>query len=546
MKKVVLLLCLLSTFVVSSAQTSTPDKMDWWKNAKFGMFIHWGIYSVPAGKWCNTTTYGEWIMHSASLSRSTYADFAKSFNPTKFNAEEWVKLAKAAGQKYIVITSKHHDGFAMFDSKASNYNVVKATPFKRDVIAEMAAACRKYGIKLGLYYSQAQDWYHPGGARSGNKLWDNGQQGDMMEYVKNVSLPQVKEILNNYGDIAILWWDTPTNMTPEMTKMFDDVARQYPNLITNNRLGAGTQGDLETPEQYIPASGFPGRNWEVCMTMNGHWGYNAYDENWKSASELIRKLVDIVSKGGNYLLNVGPTSEGIIPQVCQYELKQMGRWLDVNGEAIYNTTASPFQYLPYGRATQKGNTLYLHIFNWSKDISIPYPAKVKKAYLLADKKTPIKSYQKNGYTHFSLPSYAPDTTAAVLAIECSSKIPVQPNPTEGAVMNYNGSACNILCDNDFHNAWKADAQDATVDIELKKEESIQCVALSEPWSPWDNQSQKYTVEAFVGGKWKQIAEGSTQGTGATIEFLPVKARKFRLSLHNPKIPASLKEISLYN
>ena len=167
MKKVVLLLCLFSTFVVSSAQTSAPDKMDWWKNAKFGMFIHWGIYSVPAGKWCNTTTYGEWIMHSASLSRSTYADFAKSFNPTEFNAEEWVKLAKAAGQKYIVITSKHHDGFAMFDSKASDYNVVKATPFKRDVIAEMAAACRKYGIKLGLYYSQAQDWYHPGGARSG-------------------------------------------------------------------------------------------------------------------------------------------------------------------------------------------------------------------------------------------------------------------------------------------------------------------------------------------------------------------------------------------
>lgn len=546
MKKVVLSAILLACMVASSAQPTPKDKMEWWRNAKFGMFIHWGIYSVPAGKWCNKTTYGEWIMHQASISRATYSDFARTFNPTQFNAEDWVKLAKAAGQKYIVITSKHHDGFAMFDSKASDYNIVKATPFKRDVIAEIAAACRKYGMKLGLYYSQAQDWYHPGGARSGSKLWDDGQKGDMMEYIKKIAIPQVKEILSNYGDIAILWWDTPCDMTPEMTKMLDDIVRQYPQLITNNRLGAGTQGDLETPEQYIPASGFPGRNWEVCMTMNGHWGYNAYDDNWKPTSDLIRKLVDIVSKGGNFLLNVGPTSDGIIPPICQYELKQMGRWLETNGEAIYNTTASPFQYLPFGRATQNGKTLYLHIFNWSKDISIPYAGSVKKAYLLADKKTPIKVYQKNGYTHFSLPSYAPDTTAAVLAVECTSKIPVQPNPTEGALIDYNGSNCNILCDNDFHKSWKADMKQATLNIELKKEESIQCVALSEPWAPWDNQSQEYTIEAFVGGKWKKIAQGSTHGTGATIPFTPVKTRKFRLSLNNPKTVVTLKEISLFN
>jgi len=272
-----------------TAQSKVNDpKMKWWRDAKFGMFIHWGIYSVPAGKWGNTTTYGEWIMHSAKIPRSTYSAIAKEFNPTQFNAEEWVKLAKAAGQKYMVITSKHHDGFAMFGSRATPYNIVDATPFKRDVLKELADACRKHGMKLGFYYSQAQDWYHPGGAVSGNKDWDSSHIGSMDKYIDEIAIPQVKEILSNYGDVAILWWDTPTNMTSAMTQKLAAIAKQYPQLITNNRLGAGMGGDLETPEQFIPATGFPGRNWEVCMTMNGHWGYNAWDDRWKTTKELTQ------------------------------------------------------------------------------------------------------------------------------------------------------------------------------------------------------------------------------------------------------------------
>ena len=203
------------SYSAANTEANAP-KMEWWKNAKFGMFIHWGLYAVPGGIWNGKTDYGEWIMNEAKISRAEYSALSKEFNPTKFNAEEWVKLAKAAGQKYIVITSKHHEGFAMFKSDATSYNIYDATPFKRDVIDEMAKACRKYGMKLGLYYSQAQDWYHPGGATTGE--WDETHKGDMDKYIDEIAIPQVKEILSKYGDIAILWWDTPKDMNKERAK----------------------------------------------------------------------------------------------------------------------------------------------------------------------------------------------------------------------------------------------------------------------------------------------------------------------------------------
>ena len=336
---------------IATSKQNDP-KLQWWKNAKFGMFIHFGLYAVPAGKWGDNTTHGEWIMKRAGISRKDYAAFASQFNPTKFNAEEWVKLAKDAGQKYMLITAKHHDGFAMFKTNVDGYNIVDATPFKRDVLKELAEACRKYDMKLGFYYSQAQDWYHPGGAISGNVEWDETHKGDMKKYIDSVAVPQVKEILSNYGDVAVLWWDTPTNMTKEMTQRFADLLKQYPNIITNNRLGADMGGDLETPESYVPATGFPGRNWEVCMTMNGNWGYNAWDDRWSSTTELLRNLIDIVSKGGNLLLNVGPNAYGVIPEVCQQNLREIGDWMKINGDGIYGTRSSPFPFLSWGRWDQ--------------------------------------------------------------------------------------------------------------------------------------------------------------------------------------------------
>lgn len=552
MKRILAILTILCSITLIQAQNvsvngvSNNSKMDWWKNAKFGMFIHWGIYSVPAGMWNGNTNYAEWFMNQTKMSRKDYSAFAKEFNPTKFNAEEWVQLAKAAGQKYIVITSKHHDGFAMFKSDASDYNIYDATPFKRDVIDEMAKACRKYGMKLGLYYSQAQDWYHPGGAISHGKDWDETHKGDMDKYIDEIAIPQVKEILSKYGDIAVLWWDTPANMNPERAKRLHAITEKYPNLITNNRLGGGIGGDLETPEQYIPATGYPGRNWEVCMTMNGHWGYNAYDENWKTTKELIQKLVDIVSKGGNFLLNVGPNRYGEIPMVCQKELREIGEWLNLNGEAIYGTHASPFPYLPFGRATQKGKTLYLHIFDWNRTIAVPYILKVQKAYLLADKNTPVLHYMKDGYTYFKLPPYAPDKTASVLAVECASSIPSQTVPSIGADVQADGKAIKQLTDNDQHTKYEAASSKAVIEIDLKKVNNIKCLALIEPWHPWDNQSQSYLLEALSNNKWIKVIEGKTEGSGITVPFDKVKAQKFRLTVENTKGKSTLNEVLLYN
>jgi Alpha-L-fucosidase len=441
MKKTVILFLSIISFTISlSAQNvegtvgskQNDPKMQWWREAKFGMFIHWGLYAVPSGKWGDKTTYGEWLMNSAKISRTEYSALAKQFNPVKFNAEEWVKIAKAAGQKYIVITSKHHDGFAMFKS-SDPYNIVDATPFKRDILKELADACRKNDMKLGFYYSQAQDWYHPGGAVSGGKEWDETHKGDMNKYVDRIVVPQVKEILENYGDVAVVWWDTPMNITPDMAKKISDVLKKYPNLITNNRLGGGVGGDLETPEQFIPATGFPGRNWEVCMTMNGHWGYNAYDDNWKSTTDLLLKLIDIASKGGNFLLNVGPNQYGVIPEVCQQSLKEMGNWLKINDDAIYGTQASPFPYLSWGRATRKGQTIYLHVFDWPKDgkLIVPLGNKIIGARLLADAKTGLKIKVGKNNSVIQLPNYPPDKVASVVAIQIEGEPVVQSIPSSG-------------------------------------------------------------------------------------------------------------------
>ncbi len=537
-----------------SAESKQNDpKMQWWKDAKFGMFIHWGIYSVPSGKWGDNTNYGEWIMHSAKIPRAEYGALAKKFNPTQFNADEWVKLAKDAGQKYIVITSKHHDGFAMFGSKADPYNIVDATPFKRDILKELAEACRKNDMKLGFYYSQAQDWYHPGGAVSGNVEWDETHKGDMGKYIEEIAIPQVKEILANYGDVAVLWWDTPTNMTKEMTIKLAELTKPYPNLITNNRLGADMGGDLETPEQFVPATGFPGRNWEVCMTMNGHWGYNAYDDRWKSTEDLLRKLIDIVSKGGNFLLNVGPNQYGIIPEVCQQNLREMGSWLSVNGEAIYGTQASPFPFLSWGRATRKGQKLYLHIFDWPKDgnLVVPFSNKITKAYLLADTKTSLKITGGKDNATIQLPAYAPDKIASVLAVEFEGEPVVLPVPSKGAKITASSTGENgevsLINDGDPKNKWQAvkGEKTATLEIDLGKPVAIQCLSLAEPWHPWSGIRQKHELQYQEGANWKTILKEETDGTGLTKIIVPVTAQKFRLIIQNEKEAPALNELLLF-
>jgi alpha-L-fucosidase len=360
--------------ISSADETAAPhhDKMQWWREARYGMFIHWGLYAVPAGVYDGKDVgwYGEWIMNSAKIPVDEYAKFAKQFNPVKFNADEWANLAKQAGMKYLIITAKHHDGFCMYQTKVDDFNIVAGTPFKRDPVKELAAACAKRGIKFGVYYSQAQDWHHPGGGMMVNS-WDQKQEGNYDDYLQKVSIPQVRELLAEVKP-AVLWFDTPIDMKPERTKEFLAVLKPYPGLIYNNRLGNGVHGDTETPEQEIPATGFPGRDWETCMTMNDTWGYKTKDNNYKSTETLLRNLIDIASKGGNYLLNVGPDAEGRIPQPSIDRLTQVGEWMKVNGEAVYGTHASPFKCrIPWGRVTSKPDgsdtVLYLHVLDMPKD-----------------------------------------------------------------------------------------------------------------------------------------------------------------------------------
>jgi alpha-L-fucosidase len=382
---------------------------------------------------------------------SDYREYAKEFNPTEFDAAKIVAAAKSAGMKYIVITAKHHDGFAMFDSKANRWNIVAATPYGRDPLKALSEECRKQGIKLGFYYSQAQDWNNGGsiGLASSKRPedhepWDPSQIHDMDDYIEKTALPQVTELLSNYGPDtpAILWWDTPNQMTKERAEKLSAVVNKlHPGIIQNNRLGGGMRGDTKTPEQFIPPHGYPGYDWESCMTLNDSWGYKKDDTHWKSSKELIHKLVDIVSKGGNFLLNVGPDAKGNIPDQSLERLSAVGKWMKVNGEAIYGTTSTPFgeefgvpvegkngngakvmvSSLNVWRCTKKDGHLFVIIFDWPKDGTFSIPAfhhQIVGATLLADSSAKLTVTQsEKGTTISGLPTSAPDPIATVINLK---------------------------------------------------------------------------------------------------------------------------------
>jgi len=411
-----------------SAETPAQrdDRMRWWRQARFGMFIHWGLYSVPAGYYHGVPAqgYGEWIMNHKKIPIAEYAGFASEFNPGGFDATAIAQLAKEAGMKYIVITAKHHEGFAMFHSQVDGFNIYDATPFKRDPIAELSAACRKAGLHFGLYYSQNLDWHHPGG---GGNNWDPAHQGDSDAYVNGVVIPQIKELLTNYGPIDDLWWDIPGGV---ITKRRADVIYQTvqdlaPNIIMNNRLGGGYGGDYSTPEQTIPKAGMGSRDWETCMTINDTWGFKKDDTNWKPTPVLLHNLVDIVSKGGNFLLNVGPDST---PEADR--LRQIGAWLQVNGESVYGTTAGPLTQKPgWGCVTRNGRTLYLHVFNWPKDgqVVVPLGNFAATAGLLAAPGQPLTVGTSAAGLVIQGPSQAPDALDSVIKLQLPADPQILPS-----------------------------------------------------------------------------------------------------------------------
>ena len=416
------------------------ERMEWWRDARFGMFIHWGLYAIPAGEWKDKQIpgIGEWIMERADIPVAEYELLAKQFNPVKFDADEWVRIAKNAGMKYIVITSKHHDGFCLWNSKVSDYDIMDASPFKRDILKELSRACRKHRIKLCFYHS-IMDWHHPDAQAPFYPNYNdrNRTNPNFASYVDNYLKPQLKELVDNYGPLGVMWFDgewIKDWTEPQGKDLFNYVLDLQPNIIINNRVGKGRKGmeglskseefagDFGTPEQQIPAKGLPGVDWESCMTMNDTWGYKSYDHNWKSAEDLIRKLADIASKGGNFLLNVGPTAEGLIPAPSVERLAAVGEWMKVNGESIYGTTASPIGMVPWGRCSAKPGKLYLHVFDWPANGRLEVPDlenKVKKAYLLADKKRtrlPLMLASLNEVI-VTVPDEAPDRVNSVVVLE---------------------------------------------------------------------------------------------------------------------------------
>ena len=424
-----------ATWIAPELETNQQrnGRMAWWRAARFGLFIHWGVYSVPAGVYQDKPASAEWIMLRSKIPVDDYKAYAKDFNPEKYDPEKWVLAAKNAGMKYIVITAKHHDGFALYDSKVTDWDVVDASPYGKDLLKPLAEAARKHGMKLGFYYSQAQDWVHAGGAKHKHVQWDEKQQGSFNQYINEIAAPQVQEILSNYGDIAILWWDTPVGIRQAHVQQFYQHLALQPDIITNNRLGGGTLGDTVTPEQFIPALGIPGHDWETCMTMNNSWGYRSNDDKWKSSKELIHKLGDVASKGGNFLLNVGPTSQGEIPEQSLTLLNDIGQWMKVNSEAIYGTEESVFTFLDWGRITQKtltnGNTrLYLHVWHWpqSRQLTLPLSNQVVDSFLLASQANQADQVDlkvtttAEGKTLF-LPEHAPDKVSSVLVLDIVGK-----------------------------------------------------------------------------------------------------------------------------
>ncbi len=440
-------LALTSIPVSAEDGAAAGDRMAWWREARFGMFVHWGLYSIPAGEWNGRKWKQggvEWIQQRAGVPAAVYEKrLVPKFKPKADFAREWAETAKTAGCRYLVFTSKHHEGFALHDSKLTTFDAKDATG--RDLFKEIVDATRSAGLKVGAYHSVI-DWHHPD-AYAGLGL--PTVKGDVNEGRNNPAYVdylhgQVEEIMSNYGPIDLVWWDFSSKECQGESWRADElvalVRKHQPRIVMNNRLYRSVEagwpdksdwskgfsidpkyGDFCTPEQKIPPNGVEGVDWESCMTMNTSWGYNQFDTKWKTTRTLIRNLVDVVSKGGNYLLNVGPMADGTIPEASIERMKGIGRWMDTNGESIYGTVAGPFERPAWGRYTAKPGVIYAQVFDWPASGPLRVAdrgTRITRAYLLADKeRKSLKIEQAADGWNLHLPEKAPDADVSVIALE---------------------------------------------------------------------------------------------------------------------------------
>jgi len=438
------LVCVVGLFAGMKAHAQSPSqespitsdqRLEWFRHDKFGLFIHFGPYSVLAGEWQGRRvpvgTEAEWIMQRFNIPVKDYREVARQLNPVKFNADEWVGLAKAAGMKYLVITAKHHDGFAMYHSRVSSYNIVDWTPFKRDLLKELAVACRKQGIRFCFYYSQREDWDDPDGY--GNN-WDyDRSQKNFDRYLEMKSKPQLQELLTNYGPIGLVWFDRGLETREQAEDIVELVRGLQPRCLINGRLGSYGQdlvGDYQDMnDRGMPVGGIE-EPWETPQILNNTWGYSKFDQDWKPPGVAIHLLVETASKGGNFLLNVGPMADGTMPAPAVATLRRVGAWMQQNGESIYGTTASPLPEYPWGRTTVKGEKVYLHVFNWPADnlirVSHLGNNQVKAAHLLAPPAEKLAISHNQGVVLVSLPARVPDVNDTVVVLEMAGPLKVDP------------------------------------------------------------------------------------------------------------------------
>ncbi len=425
----------------------------WFREAKFGMFIHWGPYAVIGRH--------EWARNIFQIPQAEYDKYARRFNPVNYDPNAWVDLAKNAGARYIVITSKHHDGFSIYRSRVSHYDM-EITPYPGDPLKLLANACRWKGMRLGYYYS-IMDWHHPD--YRPRRAWESphpNEGGNLLRYIEFMKA-QIRELLTGYGPVAVMWfdgeWEHTLSKTNKEMEVYNFIRSLSPNTLINDRLferRPGSPADFGTPEQYVPATGLRSPDgkpilWEACVTINNDsWGYNKYETEFKTIRDLIRMLIEVVSKGGNLLLNVGPMPDGRIQDEFVTRLNAIGAWMKVNSESIYATTASPFRRLPFfGRATVKDNKLYLHVFQWpaSGELFVPGVKNlVHSAYLLADPAKKLKVRRDNFDVYVSLPPEPPDEIASVVVLVLDGPPAVEPYVITGdkqGILTLNAASAEI-------------------------------------------------------------------------------------------------------
>lgn len=405
-------------------------KQQWFKEAAYGLFVHWGLYALLAGEYQGrrTENIAEWIMNDLDIPAAEYEKLAAEFDPSEFDADELVRRAKEDwGMKYLVFTSKHHEGFAMYHSACSAYNVQDATPCGRDILKELQLACEKYGMKLGLYYSQAQDWHDPDGYMHRK---DNSGK-DYQAYLERKCFPQLRELLTNYGPIALVWFDTPMGTTPEQSRAMVNLVKELqPDCIVSGRIGNNMGEYLTTGDNFIPRLPYEG-DWEVPATVNDTWGFSRFDTNWKRPEDIIRLLVKINSRGGNYLLNVGPDALGRVPERCVEILNEVGKYVKANGEAIFGTKSAgiyPYE-LDFAEFTCKDHRLFVHVFAPVAHIDLYKCSNhVKRVYLLeTGEDIPFertKSCEKDSVTIIPLPEHLKDRAYYCLGLELEERDPV--------------------------------------------------------------------------------------------------------------------------